>query len=114
MDPGELQVIELPRASVDGHALVAHVLYTDGFGNATLDAGHEDLAGSGRTLGRPVDVQVGDRRVAATYTSTFADVEPGEAIVYEDAQRSLAVAINRGDAAATLGLAPDAEVRLRP
>ena len=39
---------------------------------------------------------------------------PGELIVYEDAYRTLAVAINRGDAAATLGLRPDAEVRLRP
>ena len=39
---------------------------------------------------------------------------PGELLVYEDAYRTLAVAINRGDAAGTLGLAPDTEVRLRP
>ncbi len=39
---------------------------------------------------------------------------PGELIVYEDAYRTLAVAINRGDAANTLGLASDTEVRLRP
>jgi len=114
VDPAELQAIELPRASVEGDTLVAHVLYLDGFGNATLDAGHDDLAGSGLTLGRPVDLQVGARRLAATYTSTFADVDPGEAIVYEDAQRALALAINRGDAATTLGLAHDTEVRLRP
>ena len=53
-------------------------------------------------------------RYLATYAQTFADVGPGELIVYEDAYRTLAVAINRGDAAATLGLRPDAEVRLRP
>jgi S-adenosyl-L-methionine hydrolase (adenosine-forming) len=41
-------------------------------------------------------------------------VKPGELLVYEDAYRTLAVAINRGDAAATLALRPDAEVRLRP
>ncbi len=41
-------------------------------------------------------------------------MRPGELIVYEDAYRTLAVAINRGDAAGTLGLQPDAEVRLRP
>jgi len=114
LDPGELQTIELPRPSMDADTLVTHVLYTDGFGNATLDAGHEDLAGSGLTLGRPVDVQVGGRRLAATYTSSFADVEPGDAILYEDAQRALALAINRGNAAAAFGLAPDTEVRLRP
>ena len=39
---------------------------------------------------------------------------PGELLVYEDAYRTLAVAINRGDAASTLGLRPDAELRLRP
>ncbi len=114
LDPDELQRIELPRPSSEGAALVAHVLYVDGFGNATLDAGHEDLAGSGLTLGRVVEVEVDDRRVEATYASTFADVEAGEALVYEDAQRALAVAVNRGDAAAGLGLMPDTEVRLRP
>ena len=41
-------------------------------------------------------------------------MRPGELIVYEDAYRTLAVAINRGDAAGTLALRPDAEVRLRP
>ncbi len=42
------------------------------------------------------------------------DVKAGELIVYEAAYRTLAVAINRGDAAGTLAMAPDAEVRLRP
>jgi hypothetical protein len=41
-------------------------------------------------------------------------VRPGEVLVYEDAYRALALAINRGDAAATLRLAPDDEVRLSP
>jgi S-adenosyl-L-methionine hydrolase (adenosine-forming) len=41
-------------------------------------------------------------------------VRPGELIVYEDAYRTLALAINRGDAAGTLGLKADAEVRMRP
>jgi S-adenosylmethionine hydrolase len=49
-----------------------------------------------------------------TYAQTFADVRPGELLVYEDAYRTLALAINRGDAAGTLGLKPDADVWLRP
>ena len=36
-------------------------------------------------------------------------MKPGELIVYEDAYRTLAVAINRGDAAGTLRLEPDSE-----
>jgi S-adenosylmethionine hydrolase len=48
------------------------------------------------------------------FTGTFADVPPGELLLYEDASRSLALAVNRGSAAELLGLAPDAEVRLIP
>ncbi len=33
---------------------------------------------------------------------------------YEDAYRMLAIAVNRGSAAALLGIERDAEVRLRP
>jgi S-adenosylmethionine hydrolase len=39
-------------------------------------------------------------------------VQPGETLVYEDAYRTLAVAVNRGDAARKLGLAPDGELRI--
>ena len=50
----------------------------------------------------------------ATYAQTFADVSAGELLVYQDAYRTLALAINRGDAAGTLALKPDDELRLRP
>jgi S-adenosyl-L-methionine hydrolase (adenosine-forming) len=61
-----------------------------------------------------VEVEVGDRRRRATYAHTFADVPVGELLVYEDAARTLAIAVNRGDAAAMLEIRLDAEVRLRP
>jgi S-adenosylmethionine hydrolase len=110
----ELTVVDLPRARVEDGALVAHALTVDRFGNAGLNVGHEELAGTGLTLGGTVELEVGGELYLATYTQTFADVKSGELLVYEDAYRMLAVAINRGDAAATLRLAPDAEVRLRP
>ena len=50
-----------------------------------------------------MEVEVGGERYLATYAHTFADVAPGELLVYEDAYRALALAVNRGDAAATLG-----------
>ena len=53
---------------------------------------------------RSVEIEVGRRAHAATYAQTFADVKPGELLVYEDAYRALALAINRGDAAGALGL----------
>ncbi len=116
-EPVELESlsrIELPRARVENGELVAHALTGDRFGNAALDVTHEGLAGTGLTLGGKVELLTGGERYLATYAGTFADVAAGELIVYEDAYRALAIAINRGDAWGTLGLAADAEVRLRP
>jgi S-adenosylmethionine hydrolase len=114
LDPGDLATVELPQPRVEDGAVVGHALVIDRFGNAALNVGHEDMAGTGITLGGTVEIEVAGERYLATYAQTFADVRPGELIVYEDAYRTLAVAINRGDAAATLALRPDAELRLRP
>jgi S-adenosylmethionine hydrolase len=112
-DPDELVTLELPEPSRDGDALVAHALAIDRFGNVSLDVTHEDLQGSGLLLGRPLELEVGAQRFTAWYAVTFADVRSGESLVYEDAYRTLAVAVNRGNAAQTLGLAPDGELRIR-
>jgi S-adenosyl-L-methionine hydrolase (adenosine-forming) len=114
LDPADLATVELPQPRVEDGAVVAHALVIDRFGNAALNVDHEDMAGTGITLGGTVELEVAGERYLATYAQTFADVSPGELIVYEDAYRTLAVAINRGDAAATLALRPDAELRLRP
>jgi S-adenosylmethionine hydrolase len=114
LDAADLATVELPEPRVEDGAVLAHALVIDRFGNAALNVGHDDMAGTGITLGGTVELEVAGERYLATYAQTFADVRPGELIVYEDAYRTLAVAINRGDAAATLALRPDAELRLRP
>ena len=114
LEPRELEVVDLPEPRREDDGIVAHALVVDRFGNAGLNVDHDDLAGTGITLGGTVELEVLGERYLATYAQTFADVRPGELLVYEDAYRTLAVAINRGDAAATLGLRPDAEVRLQP
>ena len=114
VDLAGLARVELPQSYVEDGTLVAHALTLDRFGNAGLNVDHEEAVSSGMTLGTIVEIEVGGERYLATYVSTFSDVKPGELIVYEDAYRMLAVAINRGDAAGTLGLARDVEVRLRP
>jgi S-adenosyl-L-methionine hydrolase (adenosine-forming) len=50
----------------------------------------------------------------AQYATTFADVAAGELLLYEDAYRTLALAVNRGSAADRMALGLDDEVRLRP
>ena len=114
IEPDSLVRVELPDPRLDDGAVVAHALVIDHFGNVGLNVDHERLAGTGLTLGGRVAVDAGGERYVATYAQTFADVNPGELIVYEDAYRTLALAINRGDAAGTLDLGVDAEVRLRP
>jgi S-adenosylmethionine hydrolase len=104
--------LELPRPRVEGETLLAHALAVDRFGNVMLDATHADLDGSGIRLGRPLELAVGDRRYTAWYAVTFADVRPGEVLVYEDAYRVLAVAVNRGSAADLLGVGADDELRI--
>jgi S-adenosyl-L-methionine hydrolase (adenosine-forming) len=110
----ELAALELPRPRRDGDALVAHALLVDVYGNVTLNVRHEDLPASGLAFGHSLEVTAPGRTVHATFTGTFADVPAGELLVYEDASRTLALAVNRGDAAAELQLEPDDEVRLTP
>lgn len=114
LDPETLAQVQLPvpRVGEDG-SVAAHALAADRFGNVALNVSHEALAGTGLTLGGEVEIEVGGKPFLATFAATFADVPTGELMVYEDAYRMLAVAINRGDAGATLGIEPDDEVHLR-
>jgi S-adenosylmethionine hydrolase len=112
LDPGELTTLELPTPRLEKDAVVAHVVAIDGFGNVVLDLTHDDLIRLGMTIGTPVTVEVDERWREAMVVQTFADVDEGEALVYEDAWGSVAVAVNRGDAASELGVSRDDEVRL--
>lgn len=110
IDPDELSDMEMPLAHADGEELVAHAIAFDRFGNVTLDVEHEELASFGLRLGLQMTVNGRD----AVYATTFADVAPGEMLVYEDAYRTLALAVNRGSAQQDLGLVLDGDVHLRP
>lgn len=127
VDPATVERIELPQPRIDDDGtVVAHAVTIDGYGNVALDVTHDQLAETALRLGETVEVEVeagegggaavklGGGRVAAPFVRTFADAPAGEAIVYEDAARSLALAVNRGDAATELGLSVGDEVRLRP
>jgi S-adenosylmethionine hydrolase len=112
-DPEELVRLELPtpRKGRKKGELIAHVMVIDGFGNVQLDAGPSDLETA--RLGHPV--AVGRNDATARYLRTFADAEPGELLLYEDAAGMLALAVNGGEAATALGdVKPGDEVRLLP
>jgi S-adenosylmethionine hydrolase len=111
VDPADLSTLYIPAARRDDHGgLVAHALAFDRFGNVMLDVEHPELAGSGLKLGHRVTIN----DELAHYARTFTDVPPGELLLYEDAYRTLALAVNRGSAALHLGLELDSEVRISP
>jgi S-adenosyl-L-methionine hydrolase (adenosine-forming) len=112
LEASDLVAVELPTPRRDGSVLVAHAESLDRFGNVALNASQGDLAELG--LGATVEIESRGARFRARVGRTFADVNPGELVLYEDAYRSLAVAINRGDAAATLDIGLGDEVRLSP
>jgi S-adenosylmethionine hydrolase len=113
VDADSLERIELPEPRMEDDVLVAHVVTVDRFGNASLDARPEDLMGIGATLGERVALDLGDGELhQARYARTFAEASAGDLIIYEDAYRAVALAVNRRDAASSLGLRIDSEVRL--
>lgn len=114
-DPDELVPLELPRPRLLAGELVAHAVYIDRFGNVQLNAAHEDLSQVGMKLGQRVGIETGTGAShVAHYARTFADVGPGELLVYEDAYRRLALAVSHGSAAHQLRVTIDEELRIRP
>jgi S-adenosylmethionine hydrolase len=114
LDPAELVTLALPGPEVSVDAAVAHALVVDAFGNVALDLRHEHLMGMGFTIGSRATVEAGVRRREAVFVQTFADVPAGELLIYEDAWGYVALAVNRGDAAAELGVGADDELRIAP
>jgi S-adenosylmethionine hydrolase len=111
LEASALTPLHMPSAQPDADGgLVAHALAFDRFGNVMLDVEHAELAASSLTLGDPVTIN----DELAHYVITFTDVPPGALLLYEDAYRTLALAVNRGSAALHLGLELDSEVRISP
>jgi S-adenosylmethionine hydrolase len=107
-DPDEIVRLDMPMAFLENDELYAHAVSFDHFGNIMLDVEHAELTDSGFRLGHSVDVN----GHTGVYATTFADVAPGQLILYEDAYRTLALAVNRGSAKELLGVGRDDELRI--
>jgi S-adenosyl-L-methionine hydrolase (adenosine-forming) len=110
IDPAGLVRLELPRSRLEDGVLIAHAVYVDGFGNVQLDAESGDLDALGLGVGR--EILVGE--IPARYLRTFGDAGPGAVLLYEDASRRLAVAVNQGSAGERLGISVGDELRIAP
>jgi S-adenosylmethionine hydrolase len=114
IDAGSLVRLAVPEPVIQADRVLAHVVSLDRFGNAALDLADRHLPETGLRLGRQLTIEAGGAAHDAVFTLTFADVPDGGLILYENSNGSLAVAVNRGDAARDLRLEPGTEVVLRP
>jgi S-adenosylmethionine hydrolase len=112
LDATQLIELELPMPQLDGSTLIATVTTVDGFGNLALMALASDAAAAGREPGSIVSVHGAERTLYARYGRTFSDVGAGRLLLFEDSNGRLALAINGGSAAETLGTWPGDKVRL--
>jgi hypothetical protein len=112
IDPGDLTRLELPVAQVSSSRIRATALYVDRFGNIQLNVTSDDLEQAGIVPGTKVEVEVRFERYFAVAARTFADVRPGDIVLYEDAYRNIALAINQGDAARMFSTRVGQEVKL--
>jgi S-adenosylmethionine hydrolase len=114
IDVGSLTRLRPSEPWVAAGRAVSHVVLIDRYGNAILDLDDSHLPETGLRLGRQLTVESEGSVHEAVFTPTFADVDAGKLILYEDSNRHLALAVNRGSAADVLRLDLGDEVTLRP
>jgi S-adenosylmethionine hydrolase len=111
VDPPTLVRPQLLGFERDGTALGAIVQHVDRFGNIQLSVGRDAVADVFQA-GGVAEVEALDDRYLAVCADTFADVQRGELVLYEDSEERLSIAINRGDAAELLDLTAGSPVRI--
>jgi S-adenosylmethionine hydrolase len=117
VDPASLVPLAFPGATTQAGGLETSVLFIDAFGNCRLAGGPDDLGALRGSLapGDRFRVCIGDDVRTVEWQSTFGSVDPGELLLYDDADYAgLAIGINQGSAAQRLGLEHDTPVRIEP
>jgi S-adenosyl-L-methionine hydrolase (adenosine-forming) len=114
VDPETLVRLELPVPEVGSARIRATALYVDRFGNIQLNLTSQELERIGIVPGTKVEVEIRFERYYAVAARTFADVRAGDIVLYEDAYRNIALAINSGDAARMFSARVGQEVLLSP
>ena len=114
LEPGGLTRLEVPAAQIGTSRIRATALYVDRFGNIQLNLTSDQLEQVGIVPGTKVEIEVRFERYFAIAARTFAEVKPGDIVLYEDSYRNIALAINQGDAARMFSARVGQEVRVSP
>ncbi|MEY2434375.1 MAG: hypothetical protein QOC92_4100 [Acidimicrobiaceae bacterium] len=110
VDPVTLMPSLMPITREENGGLVAEVLWVDRFGNAQLNVDPDEVASWGDRIG----LRFADTLRTARRAGSYADLKTGEVGLVVDSYGLLAVSVDRGSAAAELGLRAGDPVTLEP
>jgi hypothetical protein len=116
IDPASLvRLPEPPPDHFEGEVLVTSVTHIDGFGNAQLHAGPDDLVRLEVAIGSQVEVELASgQTLDAKRVEAFGDLGRGEFGILADGNGHLALVLDQSSAADHLGLdGTHPDVRLR-
>lgn len=112
VDPATLVRLPEPETLVEQGKLSSEIMAVDSFGNIQLAATGADLDAAGATAGTSAHVNLGGRSVTASVGNTFVDAGPERLLVYVDSAGRVALAVDRGSAAADFSATPGDQVLL--
>ena len=110
IDARDLVTLPAPERIVHDSAAEGEVVTVDRFGNVQLAITAADAAQIGVKPGGSLLVEYAQLRLAVPYRDMFGAVEPGELVAFLDSAGLVSLAVNGGNAAQRLGLAPGARV----
>lgn len=100
----------MPKAKADGQAIKGVVLRVDAFGNLMTNLTAENIP-EAALQGGPIRLAVNGKQINQ-FAPTFAAGDPGVPIAVIGSAGYVEIAVNRGNAARTLGVGRGAEVTL--
>ena len=112
IDVADLVTLPPPERLIRDSVAEGEVLTVDRFGNVQLTITASDAAQIGLKPGTTAHVRSGRHRMIIPYRDMFGAVAPDELVAYADSAGLVAIAVNGGNAAQRLGLAPGARVSM--
>ena len=112
IDVADLVTLPVPERLIHDSIAEGEVLTVDRFGNVQLTITAADAAEIGLGPGTTALIRCGRGQLAISYRDMFGAVAPGELVAYADSAGLVSIAVNGGDAAQRLNLAPGARVSI--
>lgn len=104
LNADDVQPLLLPLPEVQGDTVVGEAWWVDAYGNVETNIGPDDLGLLGVRPGATVAVKVGATLHSLTWARSYAEVQPGEALIHVDSAGLIAIAVREGSAEVELNL----------